>query len=103
MNNPNITVEELKQRIDAGENLNIIDVREPWEYDEFNIGAQLIPLTTIPMHIEELRDHQNDEIIIHCAKGGRSGNAQMMLQQMGFTNVRNLVGGMEQWKATFVK
>lgn len=99
--NPNITAEELKQRMDAHEKLNLIDVREPWEFDEFNIGATLIPLATLPMHIDELQEMKNDEIIVHCAKGGRSANAQMILQQFGFTKVRNLVGGMENWKTLF--
>ena len=65
----NITVEELKARMDNGEALNIIDVREPAEYAEYNIGAKLIPLGKIAgMQLEDLEDLKNDELIIHCKK-----------------------------------
>ena len=100
---PTITAEELKTRMDNNENLFIIDVREPWENEEFNIGALNIPLASLPAHVEELKERMNDEIIVHCAMGGRSANAQMMLQQMGFTQVRNLIGGMNGWKEKFIK
>ena len=97
-----ITVEELKSRIDAGEALNIIDVREPWEYTEYNIGAKLIPLGKIAgMQLEDLEDLKNDELIIHCKSGGRSGQACMILEQAGFTNVVNVAGGMVAWQQKF--
>ena len=71
-----ITVEELKARIDAGEKLNLIDCREPHEYAEFNIGAKLIPLGLIQrMQIDELEDLKEEEIIICCRSGNRSGQA----------------------------
>ncbi len=98
----NITVNELKARMDAGEQLLIIDVREPAEYAEYNIGAKLIPLGQIMgMQLEDLEDHKNDEIIVHCKIGGRSMQACAMLEQAGFTNVVNLTGGMNTWKQTF--
>lgn len=96
-----ITVEELKERRDRNENPFVIDVREEWEYDEFNIGGKLIPLATLPGAVEELSSHKNDEIIVHCKSGKRSANAQAYLTQQGFTNVRNLIGGVEEWKYKF--
>jgi rhodanese-related sulfurtransferase len=96
-----ITCEELKERMDKGEKLNVIDVREPYEYEEYNIGAQLIPLGDIPSKLDELAHLKNEEVIVHCRSGARSGNAKLFLIESGFTNVRNLVGGMVQWQATF--
>jgi rhodanese-related sulfurtransferase len=96
-----ITCEELKERMDKGETLTIIDVREPYEYEEFNIGALLIPLGDIPSKLDELAHLKNEEVIVHCRSGARSGNAKLFLIESGFTNVRNLVGGLVQWQATF--
>lgn len=94
-----ITTDELKQRLANGEKPLVIDVREPHEYDEFNIGALNIPLGSLPQRLEELEDHKDDEIILHCRSGARSGNAKAYLQQQGFRNVRNLLGGMLAWQA----
>ena len=94
-----INVQELKQKLDAGETFVFIDVREPWENEEFNLGAQLIPLGDLPNRIWELEAHKNDEIVIHCRSGARSGMAQAMMQAQGFTNVRNLTGGAMAWQA----
>lgn len=96
-----ITVEELKKRMDENENILIIDVREPHEYDEFNIGAKNIPLGTIPMLLLELEDFKEKEVIVHCRSGKRSATAQAILQQSGFSNVRNLTGGMLDWREKF--
>ncbi len=96
-----ITVEELKERKDNKENLIVIDVREEWEYDEFNIGGKLIPLATLPSGLEVYTKNKNDEIIIHCKSGKRSASAQAYMKQQGFTNVRNLIGGVEAWKLNF--
>ena len=93
----NIQVNELKQRLDKGEKLNLIDVREPWEYEEKNIGARLIPLNTLPDQVEDLAPLKNEEVILHCKSGRRSANAQKFLQQQGFTKVRNLEGGIEAY------
>lgn len=98
---PDITVEELKDRKDKNEDLIVIDVREEWEHDEFNIGGKLIPLATLPGALSEYADNKNDEIIVHCKSGKRSANAQAYMMQQGFTNVRNLVGGIEAWKAKY--
>ncbi len=95
----NITVEQLKARIDAGEQLHIIDVREPDEYAEYNIGAQLIPLGRIQaMDVDELEDLKNEELIIHCRSGKRSVTAALMLESMGFTDTVNVEGGVLAWK-----
>ncbi|MGB3005343.1 MAG: rhodanese-like domain-containing protein [Chitinophagaceae bacterium] len=97
-----ITVEELKARIDAGEKLNLIDCREPHEYAEFNIGAKLIPLGLIQrMQIDELEDLKEEEIIICCRSGNRSGKACLFLDSIGFKNTVNLTGGMLAWQTQF--
>lgn len=96
-----ITVEELKKRMDANEHLNIIDVREPHEYEAFNIGARLISLGDLPNHLNELNAIKDEEIILHCRSGMRSGNAKMYMQSQGFTKVRNLLGGMLAWQDKF--
>lgn len=94
-----ITVQELNERIKKGEKLNIIDVREPGEYQAFNIGAQLIPLGTLPTRLKDLDPLKHEEIIVHCRSGARSNNAKLFLMSEGFENVRNLLGGMMAWQA----
>ncbi len=98
-----ITVEELKQKLDNKEEFVFIDVREPHEYAEFNLNAKLIPLSTLPLRLDELKDHKNEEIVVHCRSGGRSGQAKAFLKQAGYTNVRNLLGGVMDWQAKFKK
>ncbi len=89
-----ITVDDLKKRIDSGEKINLIDVREPAEYQEYNLGGELIPLGKISsMMLEDLEDRKNDELIIHCKMGGRSAQACMILESAGYTNVVNVIGG----------
>jgi rhodanese-related sulfurtransferase len=95
----NISAEEVKKRLDAGEKINLVDVREPAENAEFNIGGKLVPLGKIKtMDVPELEDLKDQEVICYCRSGGRSGQACMVLESMGFTNTRNLVGGMLGWK-----
>ena len=97
-----ISVEELKTRIDNGEKLNLIDVREPHENAEFNIGGKLIPLGKIQsMQIEELEDLKGQEIICYCRSGNRSMQAAMILEQLGFSNTVNVIGGMLDWNSKF--
>ena len=99
----NITVEELKKRLDNGEQLHIIDVREPAEFAEFNINGKLIPLGQIMnMQLDELDDMKNEELIIHCKAGSRSMQACMVLEQLGYTNVVNVTGGMMAWQKMLV-
>ncbi len=93
-----ITVGELKQRQASNESLNILDVREKWEYEEDNIGAQLLPLGEIHVRISEIEQFKNEELIVHCRTGGRSGRAQKYLVSQGFTKVRNLLGGIEAYR-----
>lgn len=97
-----ITPEQVKQRLDAGEQLNLLDVREPSENAEFNIGGQLHPFGKIrDLDTDELESLKDKEVIIYCRSGNRSGQACMMLETMGFTNVKNLAGGMLLWRDTF--
>ena len=97
-----ISVDELKTRVDAGEELNIIDVREPYEHAEFNIGGKLLPLGKIQtMQIDEIEDMKNEEIIIYCRSGQRSMMACMFLDTLGFKNTKNLTGGMLAWQEKF--
>ncbi len=98
-----ITVQELIERMDKGEKLNIIDVREVYENEEFNIGATLIPLGELPGRLGELDSLKNEEIIVHCRSGARSNNAKMYMMSEGYTNVRNLLGGMLEYRATTQK
>ncbi|WP_353717719.1 rhodanese-like domain-containing protein [Dyadobacter sp. 676] len=88
-----ITVEELKERLEKGENLHFYDVREEHEYEEDNLGAILIPLGELPDHLDELEPLKDEEIIIHCRSGARSGKAARYLESQGFSNVRNVLGG----------
>lgn len=98
----NITVEELKQRIDAGEKLNIVDVREPHENAEFNIGGTLYPLGKIQtMSVEDLEPLKDEEVILYCRSGNRSGQACLILDTLGFRNTKNLVGGMNAWQEKY--
>jgi len=100
----NITAEELKKRLDAGEELHIVDVREPHERIEFNIGGVHIPLGQIQsMQIEDIEDLKDKELILYCRSGNRSGQACMFLDAMGFKNTKNLVGGMLNWQEKFGK
>ena len=100
----NITPEEVKIRLDSGEKLNLIDVREPYENAEFNIGGKLLPVGNIQsMQIEDIEDLRNEEVILYCRSGNRSGVAAVILDQLGFTNTKNLTGGMLSWAEKFNK
>jgi rhodanese-related sulfurtransferase len=96
-----ITVQELRSKLEAGEKFVFIDVREPWEYEEFNLGAQLIPLNNLVNSMYELDEHKEDEIILHCRSGARSAMAQGLLLANGFKNVLNLKGGTMAWQDAF--
>ena len=87
--------DELIERMAKKEPLNIIDVREDWEYEERNLGGKLIPLSTLPHRLDELESIKGHEIIIHCRSGARSNNAKQFLSSKGFSQVRNLIGGIE--------
>ncbi len=91
--NEDITCQDVKSRLDGGEKFHFIDVREEWEFEERNIGAQLIPLGELPNRLSEIEHMKDEEVIVHCKSGGRSGQAKKFLNSQGFTNVRNMLGG----------
>lgn len=90
-----IQAEELKRRLDAGENLFLLDVREEYEFDISNIGGRLIPLAELPEHVHEL--DASREIVAMCKMGTRSVKAAQLLQKAGFPKVLNLTGGIHAW------
>jgi sulfur-carrier protein adenylyltransferase/sulfurtransferase len=94
---PQISVEELKRKRDAGENFFLLDVREPHEVPIANLGAPLIPVGELEKRIGEIASHKDDEVILHCRSGSRSQKAALILKNAGFTNVSNLAGGVLAW------
>ncbi|MFN0081080.1 MAG: rhodanese-like domain-containing protein [Ferruginibacter sp.] len=96
----NISVATLKERIANNESVHLLDVREPAERLEFNIGGVFIPLGQVMvMQTDEIENLRNEEIICYCRSGKRSMQAAMMLETIGFTNVVNLDGGMLAWQS----
>lgn len=93
-----ITPQELKTLKDEGKKINLLDVREEFEYDEYNLDGKLIPLGDLPHRLDEIEDWKEQEIIVHCKSGGRSATAKNFLISKGFTNVRNLLQGAEGYK-----
>ena len=89
-----IRAEELLKRLQNGEQPNLIDVREPIEFATFNIGGTNIPLGKLNAAVNQLKYHQNEEIIVICKMGLRSETGQQLLRAHGFANVRNLEGGL---------
>jgi rhodanese-related sulfurtransferase len=97
-----MTVEELKARLDAGENVHLLDVREDDERRDFNIGGEHIRLGVIQsMQLDDIEDWKNDEVVVYCRSGNRSQQAALIMEVMGFKNVVNLTGGMLAWKEKF--
>ncbi|MGD0802006.1 MAG: rhodanese-like domain-containing protein [Terracidiphilus sp.] len=92
---PQITVKELKERIDTGEDLYILDVREPFEYQIAQIGGRLIPMTEVPRRLAEI--DREREVIVHCHHGVRSQRVAEFLKQSGYARVVNLAGGIDAW------
>ena len=92
---PEITVEELKRRLDAKDDFILVDVREPHEYQICNLNGQLIPLGDLPRRVSELDPAR--ETVVHCRSGARSARAVAFLRQAGFTKVSNLAGGILAW------
>lgn len=98
----NITTQEVKERLDAGETLHLVDVRQPEETEEYNIGGIALPLGDIQNMQTESIDHlKEEEVICYCRSGKRSATAALFLEQVGFTNVKNLTGGMVEWREKF--
>ncbi len=97
-----VTVEEINSRINAGEKLNLVDVRESFEHEEFNIGGILLPIGEImEEQIELIENLKNKEVILYCRSGNRSAQAALILERAGFTDIANLTGGMLSWQEKF--
>ncbi len=98
-----ITVQELKAKMDRGDDFVLIDVREPEEFKEYNMGGKLIPLGSVPSQIQTgaFEDMAEKEIILHCRSGKRSKTAQAFLRDAGITNTKNLTGGAMAWAKTY--
>ena len=92
---PQLTVKELKQRIDSGEDVQLIDVREPWEYKIAQIGGKLIPQNDVPQRLAEI--DREREVVVHCRSGARSQKIAEFLKQSGYAKVANLAGGILAW------
>ena len=86
---------KLKQRLDWGDDILLLDVREPHEYQISNVGGRLIPLNELPRRVGEL--DASRETVVHCKLGGRSAKAVDFLRQAGFKSVHNLAGGSTAW------
>ncbi len=96
MDNLEVTPAEVKQRLDKGEKLLLVDVREPWEFDICKIaGAKLIPMNTVPANLQALDG--DDEIICYCHRGMRSLDVAVWLRGQGVEKARSLAGGIERW------
>lgn len=93
-----VSVQDVKRMMDAGEEFLLLDVRQPKEHATARIaGAQLVPLSELPQRVEELRTHAGRTIITHCHKGMRSLQAAGWLRGQGFEDVRSMAGGIEAW------
>jgi adenylyltransferase/sulfurtransferase len=92
---PQLSVKELKHRMDAGEDVFILDVREPYEYQIANIGGKLIPQNDVPQRLAEI--DRDREIVVHCRSGVRSQRIAELLSQAGYPKVVNLAGGILAW------
>lgn len=97
-----ISCDEVKQRLDNGEKLHLLDVRETEEVNEYTIGGVHLPLGNIQrMETDEIEGLKDQEIICYCRSGKRSAMAGLFLEQMGFENVKNLEGGVEEYRKKF--
>ena len=90
-----ISVLELKEKMDAGEDFQLIDVREEFEYETSNLGGVLIPLAGVLIEADKIA--KDKPVIVHCRSGKRSAAAIMQLEQLGYTNLYNLTGGILAW------
>jgi rhodanese-related sulfurtransferase len=98
-----MTVDELKARLNSGEKMALIDVREPHEFAEGYIaGGKLVPLGKIQtMQVEELEDLKEEEVVVYCRSGRRSLMACMVLEQLGFKDTANVEGGILAWQEKY--
>jgi len=93
-----LTVQQLKEKLDKKEDFILIDVRENYEHEEFNIGGKLVPLGDLMTALPDLENAKEKEVIVYCRSGNRSGMAKDLLIGLGFKNVRNTLGGMLAWQ-----
>ena len=92
-----ISVTELKALLDSGADIQLVDVREPAEFESAQIGGELIPLVTIPQNVDKIS--KDKQVIVHCKSGKRSANAIMFLESnFGYENLYNLEGGIIAWR-----
>ncbi len=97
-----ISVEALKDKMDAGEKMNLVDVREPHEHAAFNIGGILLPLGKVQgLETEDIDHLKNETVYVYCRSGNRSGQACLMLEPYGFKDIINVSGGMLAWQEKF--
>jgi rhodanese-related sulfurtransferase len=97
-----ISVEEIKAKLDAGEKINLVDVREPHEHDSFNIGGILLPLGKVQgLETDDIDHLKNETVYVYCRSGNRSGQACLMLEPYGFKDIINVSGGMLAWQEKF--
>ena len=92
-----ISVQELKEMMDKGEDFQLIDVREDFEYEVSNLGGTLIPLGGILIEADKVA--KDKPVVVQCRSGKRSAAAIMQLEQLGYTNLYNLAGGILAWKS----
>jgi rhodanese-related sulfurtransferase len=97
-----MTVDELKARLDAGEQVNLLDVREDHERSEFNIGGVHLRLALVQgMQFDDIEDWKDEEVVVYCRSGNRSQIAGFIMESAGFSRVVNLAGGMLDWQQKF--
>jgi rhodanese-related sulfurtransferase len=97
-----ISVEEIKAKLDAGEKINLVDVREPHEHEAFNIGGILLPLGKVQgLETDDIDHLKNETVYVYCRSGNRSGQACLMLEPYGFKDIINVSGGMLAWQEKF--
>ncbi|MFN5985665.1 MAG: rhodanese-like domain-containing protein, partial [Chitinophagaceae bacterium] len=93
-----ISVEALKAKMDAGEKINLVDVREPHEHEAYNIGGILLPLGKVQgLETDDIDHLKNETVYVYCRSGNRSGQACLMLEPYGFKDIINVSGGMLAW------
>jgi adenylyltransferase/sulfurtransferase len=95
-----ITVQEFKEKIESGDDVFLLDVRQPFEKYQSSIdydNSELIPVDDLPGRLNEIKDHKKDEVVCMCRSGSRSSKAAKFLKKKGFKDVKNLKGGINQW------
>ena len=93
-----ITVKELNERLQSGEDVFLLDVREPFEREIINIGGLLIPMRTLPDRLDELEVQKGKQIVVYCRSGARSGRVVHWLRSIGYDSALNLKGGVMAWR-----